>query len=174
MREHDARPAAEGLIEGRNAVTEALRAGTAIDKLYIAKGETDRTLARIASKAREAGVVVVEADRRKLDAMSSTHSHQGVIAAAAAVDVEGVSCLGNGVGRDLADPANRKALTRGVRLWVEDERVSVDLPILVRYGYVVTDVARAVQDAVFSAVENTSGLEVAQVNVTVVGVSFQK
>ena len=46
MREHDARPAAEGLIEGRNAVTEALRAGTAIDKLYIAKGETDRTLAR--------------------------------------------------------------------------------------------------------------------------------
>ena len=61
-----------------------------------------------------------------------------------------------------------------MRLWVEDVRVSVDLPILVRYGYVVTDVARAVQDAVFSAVENTSGLEVAQVNVTVVGVSFQK
>ena len=76
MREHNARPVAEGLIEGRNAVTEALRAGTAIDKLYIAKGETDRTLARIAANAREAGVVVVEADRRKLDAMSGTHSHR--------------------------------------------------------------------------------------------------
>ena len=52
--------------------------------------------------------------------------------------------------------------------------MTVDLPILVRYGYVVTEVAKAVQEAVFSAVENTSGLEVSQVNVTVVGVSFQK
>lgn len=82
MREHEC--PGEGLIEGRNAVTEALRAGTALDKLYIAKGDTDRTLARIAAEARRAGVVVVEADRRKLDAMSATGSHQGVIAAAAA------------------------------------------------------------------------------------------
>ena len=74
----------EGLIEGRNAVTEALRAGTAIDKIYIARGETDRTLGRIAAEARKAGLVVVDVDRRKLDAMSATHSHQGVIAVAAA------------------------------------------------------------------------------------------
>lgn len=74
---------ADGLIEGRNAVIEALRAGTAIDKIYLAKGETDKTLGHIASRAREAGVVVVVADRRKLDAMSRTHSHQGVIALAA-------------------------------------------------------------------------------------------
>lgn len=73
----------EDLIEGRNAVTEALRAGRGIDKIYIAKGEVDKTLGHIASKAREMGVVVVEADRRKLDAMSVTHSHQGVIALAA-------------------------------------------------------------------------------------------
>ena len=65
-------------------MTEALRAGASIDKLYIAKGETDRTLGRIAAQAKKAGAVVVEADRRKLDAMSATHSHQGVIAVAAA------------------------------------------------------------------------------------------
>ena len=75
---------ADGIIEGRNAVIEALRAGTAIDKIYLAKGETDKTLGHIASRARDAGVVVVEADRRKLDAMSRTHAHQGVIALAAA------------------------------------------------------------------------------------------
>ena len=74
---------ADGLIEGRNAVIEALRAGTAIDKIYLAKGETDKTLGHIASKARAAGIVVVEADRRKLDGMSRTHAHQGVIALAA-------------------------------------------------------------------------------------------
>ena len=70
----------EDLIEGRNAVIEALRAGRTIDKIYIAKGDVDQTLGHIASKARSAGVVVVEADRRKLDALSQTHAHQGVIA----------------------------------------------------------------------------------------------
>jgi len=74
----------EDIIEGRNAVIEALRAGRPIDKVYIQKGETDKTLGHIASRAREAGCVVVDADRRKLDAMSRTHSHQGVIALAAA------------------------------------------------------------------------------------------
>ena len=76
-------PEADGVIEGRNAVIEALRAGTAIDKIYLQKGETDKTLGHIASKARSAGAVVVEADRRKLDAMSRTHAHQGVIALSA-------------------------------------------------------------------------------------------
>ena len=71
------------IIEGRNAVIEALRAGRAIDKLYISKGEVDKTLGHIASRAREKGVVVVECDRRKLDFMSQTHAHQGVIAVCA-------------------------------------------------------------------------------------------
>ena len=88
MREHETKKAfdeatPDGMIEGRNAVIEALRTETAIDKIYIAKGETDKTLGHIASKARDRGIVVVEADRRKLDHMSRTHAHQGVIALAA-------------------------------------------------------------------------------------------
>lgn len=71
-----------GLIEGKNAVIEALRAGRAIDKIFLAKGETDSALGHIASKGRASGAVVVETDRRKLDAMSVTHAHQGVIAIA--------------------------------------------------------------------------------------------
>ena len=74
---------ADGLIEGRNAVIEALRTEASIDKIFIQKGETDKTLGHIASKARAAGIVVVEADRRKLDGMSRTQAHQGVIALAA-------------------------------------------------------------------------------------------
>ncbi len=57
----------DDLIEGRNSVTEALRAGRAMDKIYIAKGDVDATLGHIASAAREKGIVVVECDRRKLD-----------------------------------------------------------------------------------------------------------
>ena len=73
----------DGVIEGRNAVTEAIRAGVAIDKIYLLKGEGDSALGHIASAAREQGVVVVNTDRRTLDAMSRTHAHQGVIVLAA-------------------------------------------------------------------------------------------
>ena len=74
----------EGQLEGRNALTEALRAGRTIDKVFIASGDTDRALQRLAAEAKEAGAVIVPVDRRKLDQMSTTRSHQGVIALAAA------------------------------------------------------------------------------------------
>ena len=74
----------EGQLEGRNALQEALRAGRTIDKVFIAAGDTDKGLQRLAAEAKEAGAVVVPVDRRKLDNMSFTRSHQGVIALAAA------------------------------------------------------------------------------------------
>ena len=74
----------EGQLEGRNALTEALRSGRTIDKVFIAAGETDKALQHLAAQAKQAGAVVVPVDRRKLDMMSTTHSHQGVIALAAA------------------------------------------------------------------------------------------
>ncbi len=70
----------EGQIEGKNALLEALKAGRSIDKVYIAKGEAGKNLKYIASKARAAGAVISEVDRRKLDYMSKTKAHQGVIA----------------------------------------------------------------------------------------------
>ena len=74
----------EGQLEGRNAVTEALRAGRTIDKVFVADGDTDRGLQRLAAQAKEAGAVIVPVDRRKLDTMSFTRSHQGIIALVAA------------------------------------------------------------------------------------------
>ena len=113
----------EDLIEGRNAVTEALRAGRSIDKIYIAKGEVDKTLGHIASKARDQGVVVVETDRRKLDAMSVTHAHQGVIALAAVREycsVEDILAIADERGEppfvilcdEISDPHNLGAILR--------------------------------------------------------------
>ena len=74
----------EGQLEGRNALQEALKSGRTVDKVFIAAGDVDRSLQRLAAQAKEAGAVVVPVDRRKLDAMSFTHAHQGVIALAAA------------------------------------------------------------------------------------------
>ena len=74
----------EGQLEGRNAIQEALKAGRTLDKVFVAMGDTDRSLQRLAAQAKEAGAVVVPVDRRKLDQMSFTRSHQGIIALAAA------------------------------------------------------------------------------------------
>ncbi len=76
----------EGQLEGRNALQEALKSGRTIDKVFVADGDTDRSLQRLAAQAKEAGAVVVPVDRRKLDAMSTTRAHQGVIALVAAHD----------------------------------------------------------------------------------------
>ena len=122
-RKQDLTAEADGIIEGRNAVIEALRAGETIDKIYLQKGETDKTLGHIASKARAAGVVVVEADRRKLDAMSRTHAHQGVIALAAVreyVSVESILQAARDKGEapllvvcdEISDPHNLGAIIR--------------------------------------------------------------
>ena len=85
-RKEDLQPleAVEGQLEGRNALAEALKSGRTIDKVFIAAGDTDKGLQRLAAQAKEAGAVVVPVDRRRLDTMSVTHAHQGVIALAAA------------------------------------------------------------------------------------------
>ncbi len=128
MRDHRLRtsPAdgeADGIIEGRNAVLEALRTNTPIDKLYLAKGETDAALGHLASTARSKGIVVVECDRRKLDGMSVTHSHQGVIAVTAVREyatVEDILTAAREKGEppliivcdELSDPHNLGAVIR--------------------------------------------------------------
>ena len=111
------------IVEGRNAVIEALRAGRAIDKIFIAKGDVDKTLGHIASKARDKGVVVVECDRKKLDFMSQTHAHQGVIALCAVREyctVEDIFAVAGERGEkpfiivcdEISDPHNLGAIIR--------------------------------------------------------------
>ena len=83
-REREPRELAEDMIEGRNALTEALKSGRTIDKVFVAAGDTDKALARLSAMAKEAGAVVVATDRRKLDMMSPTGAHQGIMAQVAA------------------------------------------------------------------------------------------
>ena len=113
----------EGLIEGRNAVTEALRSGRAINKVYLADGDTDKSLGRLAAMAKDAGAVVVRIDRRKLNDMSPTGAHQGIIAAVAAheyASLEDILALAESRGEaplivlcdELSDPHNLGAIIR--------------------------------------------------------------
>lgn len=70
----------EDIIEGRNAVTAAIKSGRQIDKIYIKKGDNKGSILPIIAKAKERGIQVVEVDQKKLDSMSETGVHQGVIA----------------------------------------------------------------------------------------------
>ncbi|MDO5095487.1 MAG: 23S rRNA (guanosine(2251)-2'-O)-methyltransferase RlmB [Peptostreptococcaceae bacterium] len=67
-------------IEGRNAVLEALKNRRELDVIYIKKGEVDGSLQKIVGMAKAARVIVKTVDKAKLDEMSESHNHQGVIA----------------------------------------------------------------------------------------------
>lgn len=80
----------EDLIIGRNAVSEALRSGRAIDTLLVAKGERNGSIGQIIAKCRDLGVVIKETDRKKLDLICSGAAHQGVAAYAASHDYSSI------------------------------------------------------------------------------------
>ncbi len=70
----------ENQLEGRNAVLEVLKSGRDIEKILVQKGNVEGTIRRIAGMAKEKGIVIQEVARQKLDEMSQTKNHQGVIA----------------------------------------------------------------------------------------------
>ena len=70
----------QDLIEGRNSVIELLKSGKDINKLYIQKGERHGSITEILKLAKQSKVIIQEVDKIKLDKMSETHNHQGVIA----------------------------------------------------------------------------------------------
>ena len=141
----------EGMIEGRNAVIEAIRSGRTINKVFLADGDTDKALGRLAAMAKEAGAVVVRIDRRKLNEMSPTGAHQGIIAAVAAheyVTVDDLLAAAESRGEapllvvcdELSDPHNLGAILRtaecaGAHGVIIPKRRSVGLTAVVGKAY---------------------------------------
>ena len=74
----------ENQLEGRNAILEALRNGRDMEKLMVIKGSAEGTIKRIMAQASKKGVVIQEVSRQKLDELSQTKNHQGVIAVVSA------------------------------------------------------------------------------------------
>ena len=73
-------------IEGRNAVLEAFRSGKCVDKLFILDGCQDGPVRTIAREARKTDTIINYVSKERLDQLSETHAHQGVIAQVAAYD----------------------------------------------------------------------------------------
>ncbi len=109
------------------------------------------------------------------DEMGSIHISEevlAVIAAAAVLEVEGVSGLAANLGSDIAELLGKKNLAKGVRIKMEEEKVAVELSVLMTYGYTIPEIGHAIQDGVKSAVESMTGLEVSAVDVNVGGIIF--
>lgn len=96
------------------------------------------------------------------------------VAGLAAVDVEGVHSMSGGWGTDLVEKLGRKNLAKGIKVEVIEDQTTIDIYIIVEYGYPIPQVAENVQNDVKVAVETMTGLKVAAVNVHIVSVSMKK
>ncbi len=114
-------------IEGRNPVLEALRSGQTIDKIYLLDGSKDGPLQTIRREAQKAGCIIHYVTKERLDQISETGKHQGVIADAAAWDYGEVSDMlaaARAKGEDpfllfldgIEDPHNLGAIIRTANL----------------------------------------------------------
>ena len=99
---------------------------------------------------------------------------ENVVAAIVAytlVEVEGIGSLGIKPGIGIADFDVKKHWGKSLKITIaEDNSVSIECGLMVRYGYSVVDVAAAVQQAVTTNVESTTGVKVTEVNVSVCGI----
>ena len=95
-----------------------------------------------------------------------------IIAGLAATEVDGVSSMTGNATRELVSKLGMKSLSKGVKVDVLEGIVTVSLVLNLKYGYNIKDTTQKVQEKVKAAIENMTGLEVADVNIRVAGVDM--
>lgn len=98
----------------------------------------------------------------------------GTIAGLAAAEVEGVYEMSGSIAGNISEILGKKNLSKGVKVILNEEEVTIDLFILVEYGMVIPEISWKIQENVKSTVENMTGLQVTQVNVHIEGINFKK
>ena len=96
-----------------------------------------------------------------------------IIAGLAATEVEGVASMAGNITNELISKLGMKKLSRGVKVDVLEGVVTVSLALNLKYNYSIVDVTARVQEKVKSAIENMTGLEVADINIRVAGVEME-
>lgn len=96
-----------------------------------------------------------------------------IIAALAATEVEGVASMAGNITNEVIGRLGIKNLSKGVKVDVLEGVVTVSLALNLKYNYSIMEVTGKVQDKVKSAVENMTGLEVADVNIKVAGIAME-
>lgn len=98
----------------------------------------------------------------------------GVIAGLAAVEVEGVASMAGNITKELISKLGRKTLAKGVKVDILEDVVTVSMSLNLKYGYNVMEICKKVQEKAKVAVENMTGLTVADINVRVAGIEVEE
>lgn len=96
-----------------------------------------------------------------------------IIAGLAATEVKGVASMAGNITNELVAKLGMKNLSKGVRIEVDKETVTVGLAINIQYGYNIEKVARAVQEKVKNAIETMTGLNVLEINIRIADVNLE-
>ena len=123
-------------------------------------------------EAAEKNIHVLERDG-KLGEVKIADEVVAMIAGLAATEVEGVDSMAGNITNELVGKLGMKNLSKGVKVNVSEENVSVDLALNIRYGYEIPVVSKKVQEKVKSAIETMTGLEVSVVNIKIAGVDVE-
>lgn len=97
-----------------------------------------------------------------------------VIVGLAATEVDGVAAMGDDITSDIMSKVGIKNLAKGVKIAIEDMKVSVEVKLTVEYGYNIPATCAKVQEKVKNTVENMTGLSVTDVDVRITGVGVKK
>ena len=112
-------------------------------------------------------------EKDKLGEVQIADEVVAIIAGLAATEVEGVDSMAGNITNELVGKLGMKNLSKGVKVDVTEEHVSVDISLNVKYGYEIPDVCEKVQERVKTAIENMTGLMVLDVNVKIAGVNME-
>lgn len=96
-----------------------------------------------------------------------------IIAGLAATEVKGVASMAGNVTNELVSKLGMKNLSKGVKVVVTSETVSVDMALNMEYGYSIPKTSKLVQEKVKQAIENMTGLQVLEVNIRIASVKLE-
>ena len=97
-----------------------------------------------------------------------------IIAGLAATEVEGVASMAGNITNELVGKLGMKNLSKGVKVDVLENVVCVNLNLNLEYGYSIPETCKKVQEKVKTAIENMTGLEVSDVNISIAGVALEE
>ena len=122
----------------------------------------------------ETNNITLRADDNNVGSVQIADDVVAMIAALAASEVEGVSSVVGDITNEVMSKVAVKKLTKGVRVDLLDSNVTIDLSIMIGFGYPIPETSRQVQEMVKNSVETMTGLTVEDVNIRVASVNMAK
>lgn len=134
-------------------------------------GEENKEVVKVAKEIEKTGTYNL-LDEGNIGEVQIADEVVAIIAGLAATEVEGVASMAGNVTNELVSKLGKKNLAKGVKVEITPEVVIVDMALNMEYGYNIPKTSEIVQDKVKTAIENMTGLKVAEVNIRIAGVAI--